>query len=161
MKFIQLYPLKYRRVAVVDDEDYVRVTKHRWHIDIRSGQIFTYIRQRRLPLGNYILDLSFDTLVDHKDRRPDNNCRSNLRIATQSQNRANRRMSRQSKSGYIGVEPVSNQRYKGYINVNGKRISLGQYSTGEEAAIARDKAAREFHGDFAVLNFPNEESDDE
>jgi len=61
-----------------------------------------------------------------------------------------------SKTGFIGVYEQDG-RYRAQITLNNKRINLGTYATAKEAAIARDKAARELHGEFAILNFSNED----
>jgi hypothetical protein len=45
-----------------------------------------------------------------------------------------------------------------YIRMNGKRQSLGHYEDPESAARAHDAAARELHGEFAYLNFPDDGS---
>lgn len=39
---------------------------------------------------------------------------------------------------------------------NGARIHLGYYADESEAARAYDRAAREYHGEYARLNFPQE-----
>lgn len=44
--------------------------------------------------------------------------------------------------------------YRAGIRVNQQRIYLGCYKTSEEAAIAYDKAARRYFGEFAFQNFP-------
>jgi hypothetical protein len=36
-----------------------------------------------------------------------------------------------------------------------KSINLGYFDTPEDAAHARDEAARLYHGEFAYLNFPD------
>ena len=43
--------------------------------------------------------------------------------------------------------------------VDGRRLSLGYFAFEEDAAHAYDEAAREHHGEFAQLNFPETPSD--
>lgn len=42
------------------------------------------------------------------------------------------------------------------IKVNGREIFIGSFDDEKEAAKARDKAAKKYHGEFAVLNFPSQ-----
>lgn len=39
---------------------------------------------------------------------------------------------------------------------NGGKISLGNHADEVSAALAYDRAARELHGEFAILSFPAE-----
>jgi hypothetical protein len=97
-----------------------------------------------------IVGLSNDDkrVVDHIDGNPLNNQRSNLRVCAPSQNIKNQRLRTDSTSGLKGVS-----KYQGYwrarIQVDGKRINLGNFSTREEAHAAYCLAARQFHREFA------------
>lgn len=46
-----------------------------------------------------------------------------------------------------------------HIKANGKNKCVGYYGLEEQAARAYDKAAREYHKDKAILNFPDENHD--
>ncbi|WP_436894432.1 hypothetical protein [Escherichia coli] len=45
-------------------------------------------------------------------------------------------------------------KFQARISVNKKRIYLGRFNSPEVAAVARDSAARLFHGEFALCNSP-------
>ena len=93
--------------------------------------------------------------VDHKDRNKMNCRRSNLRAATRSQNKANSGY-RIGPSGFRGVVKRG-KRYEARIKCVQETEYLGGYATAEEAARVYDEAAVRLFGEFATLNFPQEQ----
>jgi hypothetical protein len=85
--------------------------------------------------------------IDHADMDRANNRWSNLRLATRSQNQANRPTT--NKIGLKGVKKISDGRYEARIQFGTTRIFLGTFSTPEAANAAYYAAAREAYGDFA------------
>ncbi|MCK4959402.1 MAG: hypothetical protein KAT00_08370 [Planctomycetes bacterium] len=86
------------------------------------------------------------------------NRRSNLRICTRRENSWNRHCSRSGKSRYKGVHWSEERgRFRATITFHGKRVHLGYFRDEVKAAKAYDKAARKHYGEFAYLNFPEEE----
>lgn len=94
---------------------------------------------------------------DHIDHNTHNMQRTNMRLATRSQNAANAKLSRRNTSGFKGVRfQAQNQNWYASIGVNRKEVYLGVFKTKEEAARAYDKKAVELFGEFASINFPQE-----
>ena len=62
----------------------------------------------------------------------------------------------QGRSGYKGVNVVTDKRYKkrweANISLNGKNKSLGRFATPQEAARAYDEAVTRFYGDSGITN---------
>lgn len=85
--------------------------------------------------------------VDHIDGNGLNNVRSNLRLATHSQNLANRAKEKGNKSGYKGVVK-KNSKWLAQITYQRRTIRLGLFYTPEEAHAAYCKKAKELFGDF-------------
>lgn len=90
--------------------------------------------------------------VDHINRNPLDNRRSNLRLATPQQNLYNRRF-KTAAHGFIGVWSQTPGLYYGKVMVAGKVTMTRAYPCPVLAAAARDVLAQKLHGDFAVLNF--------
>ena len=92
------------------------------------------------------------SILDHIDGNGFNNRIENLRLATVTQNAWNRRRRSDNKSGLKGVwrnAPSRSKAWRSSIQVNGKRICLGEYATAADAGEAYAKAARRFFGAFA------------
>jgi hypothetical protein len=78
--------------------------------------------------------------LDHSDDRWDN-----LRLATHSQNGANKKRGKNNTSGFKGVSPHHSGRFLAQC----KHRHLGYFDTPEEAHAAYMAAAIEAYGDFA------------
>jgi hypothetical protein len=146
--------------AMIDDSDEDLVNQYKWRVEYarRKKYIATGCSTDKNNPHLFLHQLLIGTKgVDHKDNNTLNNCRDNLRTATQSQNMANRGKQRNNTTGFKGVfrEP-SNGRIFAKIGFKGRSIRLGTFNTLEEAASAYDKAALSYFGEFAYLNFPLE-----
>lgn len=98
-----------------------------------------------------------DLGVDHADQDPLNNRISNLRLANDALNNANKRKFRGVTSVYKGVDFISSiNKWRAQTSFNGKVLYLGTYNTEIDAAKARDERVSLLYGPFAHLNFPIE-----
>lgn len=86
--------------------------------------------------------------IDHIDRNPSNNCWSNLRECTQSQNAMNQKFSKVNKSGFKGVRFYCGA-WRAYIMVNYKQINLGRFNNMEDAIKAREAASIKYHQEYS------------
>jgi HNH endonuclease/AP2 domain len=91
-----------------------------------------------------------DSKIDHKDRNGLNNKWSNLRLASDQQNQANRQRGINNTSGYKGVFwHKSSRKWCSAIMVNGKNKWLGTFISPEDAQVAYLAAAKMYFGEYA------------
>jgi len=151
-------PLTKGYVALVDDEDYEWLMQWKWHVSISrsSPRAARNIgRGRQLFMHRAIMDAPPDKQVDHKDLCGLNNQRSNLRLCSNAENNRNKGKRPNNTVGYCGVVR-SGKGFMPKIKINGKQLYFGTFPTPELAAKARDIAAIKYYGEFAHLNFPEE-----
>jgi hypothetical protein len=128
--------LTHGKVALVDASDYdlmsafpwraVRI-RHTWYAPLLLGGAEEFMHRLILAVGP-------GQRVDHRNGKGLDNRRCNLRLVTNALNQANRRQVR-SASGFKGVT-WRNGKWRAYITVGQRSISLGSFATPEEAARA-------------------------
>jgi hypothetical protein len=145
---MKLIPLTQGKFALIDDEDFLRVSQFKWLY--AEG----YAKRSVGSMHRFILNLDCENakLVDHIDGNGLNNQKSNLRLCTHAQNVVNRRAEKNSASKYLGVYRQGKTKFSAHVRKNRKGYYLGTFETEELAAEAYNKKALELHGEFARLN---------
>lgn len=161
----RLIPLTKGKFAIVDELDYEWLSQWNWKAKESEGCYFSAYRilprvkgetRKRVMMHNLILPPIEGKKVDHINRNPLDNRKCNLRLATPSQNSSNTRVRlNKTSSKYFGVF-FHAKKWSSSITVYGKKYNLGRFpltTEGEiEAALAYNKAAKHFKGEFAHIN---------
>jgi hypothetical protein len=155
-------PLTKGQVAIVDDEDYERLSKHKWRSNFSKNTNSCYaIRhspmvngtRHTVPMHREVMNANPGETIDHINHNTLDQRKENLRVCTVQQNQANRKMISTNTSGYKGVVwQRRHKKWRAQIRFNGKLIGLGYYDTALDAALTYDRAAVEYHGEFALTN---------
>ena len=150
--------LTQRKVAIVDDIDYDRLTCWKWYVHegYAARKSSRLVGHKVILMHREIMNPPAHLLVDHRNNDGLDNRRANLRLATHSENSYNRPKTKaKTTSQYIGIYLEKRTgRWTVKIRANGKRLWLGRFESEIEAAKAYDEAAKKYHGEFARLNFP-------
>lgn len=162
---LAIIPLSQGLFSLIDYCDYNSISKYKWCVK-KSGpdkRLYTYRKIPAIPgkkrtsesIHRLILSPKPGILVDHKDGNGLNNRRSNIRLATTSQNVANSQPWANKKWRYKGVDFRSSRAspWRAQARPGKKVIYLGSYKSEEDAAVAYDSFIISVYGDFAYTNF--------
>jgi len=151
---IVLYNKKCQEIAraTIDAEDVERVKKYKWSLtkygyaQTREGGI--YLRMQHVVMG---VHPNRKRYIDHNNRDPLFNRKTNLRFCTHRQNQMNCKKRNNNTSGFKGVCGVGGK-WRASIRVNGKTLSLGTFKKALDAARSYNAGAIKFFGEFACIN---------
>lgn len=157
-----LIPLTRGYFAVVDEADAASVSTRSWHVRKGDNQaVYAITNGRRSDGARTTIELHVflwrswgrpaTPQIDHENRDGLDCTQDNLRAATETQNRRNAPLRRDSTSGLKGVGRHKG-RWRARITVDGIQRHLGYFDEPSEAAAAYDRAAVAFHGEFACPN---------
>lgn len=150
-----------------DDDDEGVVSAHKWYIcNIKKNgtrYVSTHVYRDGKRTGAFLhrmlLGLTDRKIfVDHINHNGLDNRRENLRICSNFQNQGNSRPQKKEgkTSKYKGVWFYKKGHHKkpwvAGIQISGKMIHLGSFALENDAALAYNKAAQIYFGDFAKVN---------
>lgn len=137
--------------AIVDDEDFERVNSFSWQFNGRYAA--RKEKNTTILLHRIIAETPKGFVTDHINGNMLDNRKSNLRICTQSQNRANSARSKSNTSGFKGVcFDKRLKKFRAYIRKDGKMHNLGLFLSAKEAHSAYVKKARELFGEYSRVS---------
>lgn len=171
IEIYRVFPIHVKSHTYIDEEDLQRVSEIKWRRNEKNGYVIKGVyksitngKQKavKMHLHRFVLGLvdkkankicTCGYEVDHKNRNPLDNRKSNLRICTHAQNQRNKtKMKRKGQSKYRGVYLAKNKKWIASIRVDGKIIALGRFDTEDQAANAYNIAAIKHWGEYANLN---------
>lgn len=147
--------------AMIDKNDIDKVGKYkgtwfgRWDNRNIYVSVWDYVDGKRTLVNIHRAIMEKHTelpFIDHKNGDTLDNRKCNLRFCNSRENSQNRK-ARKGSSKYKGVSWYKRKnKWEASIYVNDKTIHLGMYKGEEDAALAYNKAASFYFGEFARLN---------
>lgn len=147
-------PLSRGLVAIIDDDDFDLVRGFKWHVLDNRGYLYAFSGKKKdskpVLMHRLILGVEKNRIVDHIDGNGLNNQRSNLRECSSFENMQNRKLHKNSRSGFKNVwqEMVNGRlQWKATVKHNNKRHRK-TFQTPEDAYAWAVNKRMELHGEF-------------
>ena len=150
------------KTALVDAIDHAYLIQFRWCYNSKGYCVHYWIdelgRKHTASMHRWIMErmlghpIPCNLTVDHISRDRLDNRRSNLRLATRTQNQANKGVQVNNTTGFKGVNWHSGK-WETRIVFQGRKLYLGRHISPVAAAMVYDCAARLLYHEFAGCNF--------
>jgi len=147
-------PLTKGKHTIVDESDYEWLSQWKWHCCNGYAMRAEYKNgdRKTINMHRVILQPPDNLYTDHINCNKLDNRRQNLRACTNQENHRNMK-SRTGTSIYKGVYWHKKARkWAAGVTTGSKRLHLGLFSEEDKAALAYNKAATKYFGEFARLN---------
>lgn len=156
-------------VAIIDDEDFEKVSQYKWHASQHEKKIYAkrkrwipdesittkqgkYVKKgyyKTIALHRVILDAPDDMEVDHINGNPLDCRKINLRVCSHEQNMWNLKGRSDSKSGYRGITwDKQTQKWRATLTYKKQFINIGRFDNLDDAIKAHQEKAKELFGEF-------------
>lgn len=156
---------------VADLSQLEKIKNLKWSLDSKGYPVTTVNKTEKIRMHRYILNLNEDLPVDHINKNKLDNTIVNLRMATTSENNANKSKQKNNTSGFTGVcflkeenkWLVSIQYYRSHYNLGmykSKDISISVRLKGEQL-IFQEFAPNKSMFNIIIKDLDNVESIDE
>ena len=144
-------------IALVDAEDYEKVSKYMWCKD-KQGYAYGMVDGILTLMHRFILGIVDENVpIDHINRSRIDNQKHNLRPTTPKLNCQNKSVNKNKKgTKFHGVffMPDKKNKYRVTIRIDNVAVPLGHYATELEAAETYDMYMVHNKNEYAPLNFP-------
>ncbi len=139
-------------VVVMDDDVADALASTRIYMDRKGYPRFLLPTGESVYLARFVMGATDPSIfVDHISGNHMDNRRENLRLATNSQNRANSKLPSTNTSGRRGITwHRQSGKWQASIGVRGRYIYLGLFADPDDAARAYRTAAETHFGSFAA-----------
>lgn len=153
------------KVALIDREDYERVSEYKWHTHKGAGGYLyggTFTKSHegsrsRILLHRFINNTPDGYETDHINGDTLDNRKCNLRTVTRSENQHNSKLRSDSTSGYKGVSwHKASNKWRVRINKDGRSVFTDYFTDIKEAALAYNLHATSLFGSYAKINIIKE-----
>ena len=144
------------KVTLVDSDDYKSLSKFKWnntgYYAGRAGPRRPGKARRTFLMHRVVMGAGRKDEIDHINRDPLDNRKSNLRFVSHRDNIRNSKLYSTNKSGHRGIS-WDNRTESWFVVIvqNGKNKFLGRYGDIEVAKSVYKKVAREVYGEFAQV----------
>ena len=145
-------------VALVDVEDWERVTQYKWHLNQNKKRKNHRYVQTNVPvngkytttsLHRFVMSANSGDIIDHINGDTLDCRKINLRRVTPTQNSQNQSTRSDNTSGQKGVQyRKERNRWWAGITVNKKTIHLGYFRDFDEAVNSYKDAEMKYFGEF-------------